>query len=1152
MRQFNLETERQDAPLQGAAKLAEAPLLSRFDVLNRDLDPFATHFLEASAGTGKTFAIEHLVVRLLLESNAPLALDQILVMTFTRAATRELRGRIRRNVILALSQLRSGDPQHDYLKAIMEQGDEKVVKGIRLLEEALACFDSAQIFTIHGFCFRALSEFGFEGGAAFKMSDPDEQQHVGLINEAVHSFLLGDQEHLSSGQVAQLWRYFERNPERLKKRLANLVCQEKDIAPFPSFADSFQRWADALKTFPNVRGEEVQADLTWLSSGYKQMGNSRFVSQIEKLSHMLERKACSADEFDQLVREKDFFLDKMEASNRKARTKVFDGQAVLHYPSLFEMIHRQLGPIIRQARNPRQIFLGLARKCRQESKLKLRSSELVSPDDLLQQMHQSLQRPAFVEKVRGRYQAAIIDEFQDTDPFQWDIFQTLFVGHMRSLCLVGDPKQSIYAFRNADLYTYLKAAECLGEKSRKYLDTNYRSMPALVSALNRLFTAEQIRGWMSLPHLGISLDVLPVRPGKEAAPCCQGEGVYFFAAEASRSRKESRWPSDAMEQHAFFPYIAQEIHEQKQGGSWNQFAVLVKDRYQAQRLWEFLKEAQIPAVVRRSACLNESDAFFALQELVEAICFPSDISRLKKVLGGPLIGWDCRKLQGHLESPFLREAKEKMLLLHDLMFQKGFAPVFHEFLSFRWSGDLSVAEDLLSQGSLDLYCDLQQLVEMITEKVWNKRLSKEQWLELFNELRLSSAEEEGQLKRRSYAEEDAVQILTMHMSKGLEFDVVFALGVASSPPVQNEIVIRDEQGGRIVPLEESDPACSASQKESEAEQLRQLYVALTRAKKRVYIPLAFDLKKSGVRPSPIELYFMAAGLPSFDFEHVEAYLNKIREAAPLFLSKVQLSDYANLQKVGLLEKTAPVVLIPPTQSLPSFPIQPIVSYSSLAKKVEGDLATQLGSYDESRGQGGLVEDAQIARKAPTAFNMPAGAQTGLIFHSIMEKVFQNGLHFFPQPKRIVDLIEKQTVYTELEPWKNVLFENIWDLLHLPLKGFSLSQIPPSQMLQEMEFLFPYEKGFMKGFADLVFEWGGKYYLLDWKTNYLGPSIEDYSVQNLSSSMEQHDYFLQASIYTEALKRYVKLFDKRPFSQCFGGVFYVFVRGKAVYDLRVCR
>ena len=1109
--------------------------MERFDILNRHLDPFGDHFLEASAGTGKTFAIEHLVVRLLLESDSPLLLDQILVVTFTRAATRELKGRIRHNLMSALSQLQSGQIKHDYLVAVAEEGVEKVGKSIRRLEDALACFDGAQIFTIHGFCYRALSEFGFEAGSTLHLSDPDDTQHLAVIHEAVHTFLLRkvDQaQSLSAGQVAHLWRHFKAKPEKLKRSLATLVAQDREIAPVPTFTHFFDTWSNALKRFKEMKQEEVLADLKLLSSGYKQMGNPRFSSQIEQLGLMLERRECSPKEFDQLLKEKDLFLHKMDPSNRKVRAKVFDSQAVLHHPNLVEQMRKELLPIMEAASDPKQIVLRLARECREESRDRLRNSDTPSPDGLLRQMHESLKQEKFVEQVRGRYRAAIIDEFQDTDPVQWDIFQTLFVGHMRALCLVGDPKQSIYAFRNADLYTYLKAADCLGEKSRKYLDTNYRSTPPLVEALNRLFASERTKGWMGLPHLGIALDVLPVHAGRGPSLLEEGKAVHFFAAEAARSKREGKWPSESLEQSAFFPFIAQEVHLGKKGGPWSQFAILVKDRFQGQRLWDFLKSSRIPAVIRRSAPLNESDAFFALQELVEAVCFPSDLSRLKKLLGGSLIGWNREKIYGNFEKALLRDAKEKALFLQDLMFQKGFSPFFYEFLASQWDSDLTVAERLLSQGDLDLYCDLQQLAEIITETVWTKPLSKEQWIASLETIRTSSIEEDSRLKRRSRADEDAVQILTMHMSKGLEFDIVFALGVASSHPPQDTLVVQDQEGSRIVPLELDDPACVSSLKEVDAEKLRQLYVALTRAKRRVYIPLAFDLKKHETslgQSSPIELYFTAAGLKVFDFEHVEGFLNEIKEGASITLSRIELSES------NAVQESDPISLEPPPQGLPLFPTEPIVSYSALAKKLE------LEPVPIKK-----AEDLDEISKIPSMLNMPLGTQTGLIFHSIMEKLFQHGLHFFPQQKNILDLIHKQTVNTPLNLWKVPLFETIWDLLHMPFQGFSLSQIPPSQVQQEMEFLFPYENGLMKGFADLAFEWGKKYYLLDWKTNYLGPSIQDYSSENIVKSMEQHDYFLQASIYTEALKRYVKLFDNRPFSQSFGGVFYVFVRGKAVW------
>ncbi len=1109
-------------------------MTDEFNILSRHLSVFGSHFLEASAGTGKTFAIEHFVVRLLLESDEPLFLDQILVVTFTRAATRELKARIRHNLMSARDQLRSADVHHDYLKAIVEEGGERVGKSIRRLEDALACFDSAQIFTIHGFCYRALSEFAFEAGVSFELSDPDNTQHVKTVEEAVHEFLLHrlDSSSFSPGQVTLLLRHFKKKPERLKARLAALVGQDKEIVPSRSFCESLQAWQQALVQFKELNKENVLADLVLHSSMYKQMASGRFRDQMQLLGQMLETKRCMPKEFDQLLKEKELFLDKMQSGNLKVRAKMPDPSTV-RYPGLVEQLRAHLLPIVATARDPMQILLRLARECRQDIKPRLKNSDALTPDDLLLQMHRNLDEKKFVERIRMRYRAAIIDEFQDTDPVQWKIFETLFIGHVRSVCLVGDPKQSIYAFRNADLYTYLKAADSLGKGSRKYLDTNYRSTPALVDALNCLFASKRTQGWMSLPHLGISLDVLPVKAGKpmdepdESAP----GAVHFFAAEAERSKRSGQWPSEAVEQSAFFPYIAQEMLARKNNAPWSQYAVLVKDRYQAQRLWKFLKSFHIPSVIRKSTPLNESDAFVALYELVDAVCFPSDLSRLKKLLGGPLIGWDHEQINGTFDKGVLREAKDQVLLLQDLLHQSGFSPFFREFLTSAWGRDRSVEEYLLSQGNLDLYCDLQQLAEMIVESAWTKKRVSEKWLSLLDEMRSSSVEEDSRLKRRIGSDEDAVQILTMHMSKGLEFDIVFALGVASSHPLQDEIVVQDEGKSQIVPLELDNPACCKSLQEIDAEKLRQLYVALTRAKKRVYIPLAFDRKNDGVvlgQASPIELYFSAATLSMFDYAHVEAFLDEVKQKASITLSRVKLVSPLPIEE----EKR--ITLDLPPRELSPFSSQPIVSYSSLAKKAEPEMRgiNQLDNKDESS----------------TALNMPLGTQTGLIFHAIMEKLFQQGLHFSPQQKIIAELIEKQTANTSLSNWKEPLFATIWDLLHTPLKGFSLSEIPPVQIQEEMEFLFPFEKGLMKGFIDLVFESQKRYYLLDWKTNYLGDSLQDYSPENVLKSMDQHDYFLQASIYAEALKRYVKLFDKRPFSDCFGGVFYIFVRGKVVHHI----
>jgi exodeoxyribonuclease V beta subunit len=178
--------------------------------------------------------------------------------------------------------------------------------------------------------------------------------------------------------------------------------------------------------------------------------------------------------------------------------------------------------------------------------------------------------------------------------------------------------------------------------------------------------------------------------------------------------------------------------------------------------------------------------------------------------------------------------------------------------------------------------------------------------------------------------------------------------------------------------------------------------------------------------------------------------------------------------------------------------------------------------------------------------MPLGAETGNLLHLLFEKIFKRGLHHPLDTYRLNALIAEEVALSPLQQWIPVLLPWMIELLTKPLLGFPLSAIPPDQVQQEMEFFFPTKNGMMKGFVDLFFTFEGKYYLLDWKSNYLGPSDASYSQENMAEALRCHQYDLQASIYAEALERYVKLFDTRPFAECFGGAIYYFVRGKAVY------
>ncbi len=790
--------------------------MSSFDILAPETPIFGNRFLEASAGTGKTFTIEHLVVRLLKEGD--LKLDQILVVTFTRAATRELKMRIR-------SKLKDVD------------------------------FEDAQIFTIHGFCQKMLTEFAFEAG------------------------------------VDLSYEILSRKEEKEKVR-AYLRKKDWDL----------EEWRSLLKS---CRGE-VEA---------------------------VFKKVMESEEWKK-ERKKDSFL---------------------------------------------------------------------SPDDILVEMERAVQNSVFVGHVREKYRAVIVDEFQDTDPIQWKIFETLFLqAGLKAFYLVGDPKQSIYAFRKADIYTFLKAKDHFEEVFS--LETNYRSEPGLLDGLNRLFCKKD---WIDLPALQTTLSV-PI--AKTVKTGFAGE-VSFFSAKGHLGRGK-KWPSLDMEENYFFPYIVQEIEDPQKT------AILVKDRYQAMRVKHFLQRYDIPCSVRRGTLLSDTAAYAALKDLLIAALDPFDIGSVKKAVFGPLIS-----------QQWSEEAADHFLELHEILKEKGFAAFFSAFVK---------------AFDIEVDFDLRSISEKLMEEKQTDRLLT--YLE-------NLCEEEEEAPRGHH---DGVQIMTVHASKGLEFETVFALGVASRTYEEND-----------------------HPEEHDAEKMRQLYVAMTRAKKKLHVPIAYDLDDKKLKlgqASPIELFL----------QRTEANVSSVELNTHIF----------SLKKFH--RTTQPLPEIPPPRiATPSW----LRSFSALLQKTSSDIS-------------------------PPSDILPPGAETGVIIHTIFEKAF-----YVPIPQLVVEEVKG----THLQGWEKTIEEIVEKTLDLPLDGFTLRDVSIHKMLPELEFVFAHQENLIKGFIDLCFEHQGKYYFLDWKTNWL----ENYSPEKLTGAMRHGDYFFQGEIYATALKRYLK-------DRTFGGAFYIFVRGPAVH------
>ncbi len=1071
-----------------------------FNVLDRHQKVSQSHCLEASAGTGKTFAIEHLVTRLIIEGEFPLLIEEILVVTFTRAATRELKKRIYRNLKAIKEELLKQNSSIDYVQALIEQGTSLCAQ--ERIEAALICYDSAPIYTLHGCCYRLLKEFAFEAELNMEISDPEKKESAKILQGLVKEYLKKEvgEPHYSPYQIQLLLSKARRDPLQWISTLTRAVENSKAIAKLPTYQELLEAFCSQLEKLPSLDPVCFKEDMAHHLPRYLKMKGDKIPSQIEHLSHVLSSRSCSSSQFEWLLKQ-ELFLEGMGEENLKKRVKPLD-PSLLHYPELILHLRATLLPLIRKAKDPASIQLRLTSDLQKKTKALLEDAAVFSPDALLLKVKEALYSEAFVSSVRKKFKAAIVDEFQDTDPIQWTILKTLFPPHSL-LYLVGDPKQSIYAFRNADVDVYLQAAQERGAK--KHLTTNFRSTPSLVEGLNRLFS-KATKAFHPIP------DVPLLQAGSTLPPLDDAAPIQCWMVRCKQGRSKKFPPTTCLEEK-LFPHLAAEILDlhTKKKVAFCDIAILVKDRFQAKAVVDYLTASKIPASAERGSLITESLAYFDLKMVLRALYSPQDRGKLKAALGTSLIGMGMEQFQEET----LLFAKALVGYLYSLLVKEGFGIFFQSLLQTVWEPG---GQPLLQRLSHEMYADLRQLCTLVIEETQTHAFDPLNYLE-----QLSS--EDPRLQRHSSEEKGSVTIMTIHRSKGLEFEVVFALGISARQPLSDLVTIKTPSGPQLTALDKEDGTHLKALEEENQEKLRQLYVTLTRAKRKLYIPCIFEEKAQPIdffSASPLESFFSKMGIDSLESAQLQ-----LEELRPF----VQVHMLENAPPPLYCQEVAPVELILP-EPLSPLPLRPPpVSFTSLS--------VQYPSIEVNRPE----KDAPLS-----IHTLPLGSETGIFLHSLFETLLKKGLHHPLDEKRIEACVVKRVMGSFLEPWLSILIPWVVELFKRPLLHFSLCDV--EQQLTEIEFLYPCALGLVKGFADLAFVFEGKYYLLDWKSNYLGPSDEDYTQDALKKAMEQHDYVLQASLYKEALKRYVKLFDNRPFESCFGGALYYFVRGRAVYHLEL--
>jgi exodeoxyribonuclease V beta subunit len=1044
--------------------------------------PTGTTLLEASAGTGKTFTIAGLVTRYVAEGEA--TLDELLVVTFGRAATRELRDRVRERLVSARDGLR--DPQR-----AREQTDDELLRYLastdvdarrQRLVVALASFDAATVATTHQFCQQMLIGLGTAGdvdAGAVLVENLDD-----LITEVVQDLYL-------------------------------------------------RKWG---------HGADVTPPLT--------------VAEAQQL----------------------------------ARIVVDDGQAIL-LPDLDDD-------------SVAALRVRFARAVRDEVDRRKRTRRVLGFDDLLTRLQQTLADPrtgpAAAARLRARYRVVLVDEFQDTDPVQWDILKRAFHG-VATLVLIGDPKQAIYAFRGADVYAYLDAA---GEAhARATLAKNWRSDPALLRGLDALFRRAALGdarisvAQVEAAHDRQSLDT-------DAAPVrIRMVGAGATAVDEARQLVIGDLVAEIVALLRAGPMLQPRDGGPRRPIEPADLAVIVRTNSQLDLVHDALTAAGIPSVQRTTSSVFRTSAAANWIVLLEALEQPHRAGRVRRLAVTPFVGWDAAGLE-HNDVDRLALRVRRWLRTYE---ERGVAALLETI-----SRDERLPSRLLGHidGEREL-TDLRHVGEALHAATMAGQLGLTAGLEWLRH-RVDEAGDDSSVERSRRLDSDAaaVQVVTVHASKGLEFPVVYVPFGWDRFVFEPEIpLFHDDATGRRVrnvggsgsPNFRADQARHKT--EEFGEDLRLLYVALTRAQAQVTAWWAPSSRNTQCAPLH-RLLFSAE--PA----------REIPERAPVPNGATALRHAAELELAGCLAVEA----VPePTHAAWTRPAAAAASlsaaeldrtldtswrrtsYSALTAGVH-DAAPSIGSEPEmpEKDDEPPTTVATAAAKelhdvvSPMAA-LPGGTAFGTLVHAVLERVDTTAADLPVEVEAHVRAQLNRVGPAELDAAQ--LSAALLPALETPLgpiaAGRALRDIAAADRLAELDFELPLRggdrpngtsrlteladlltahlraddplagyaeqlrdpvlgdvvlKGYLAGSIDAVVRVGDRYVVIDYKTNRLGVpdaplTAWDYRAAAMAEAMLQAHYPLQALLYDVALHRFLRwrLADYEP-ARHLGGVLYLFLRG----------
>jgi exodeoxyribonuclease V beta subunit len=1098
----------------------------------------ASAVIEASAGAGKTYLLEHLVADRVLRGDA--RLDEILVVTFTEKATAELVRRLRALIERLLAHTEpapAGTPPERVWTLDAEAR--------RRLREAQHAFDRATITTIHGFCQRVLTEDAFSSRRLLAQEHVDSKRAFGAAFKQALRGTLATDPRLSPYLAA--WLAAGRTIERLEKSLYDGLTQQR---PWGVVFDE-ERLRAALTEYA-----ALPFDITFKEQ-VKRFAGGVTANAVEPRARILLEicarfvqhgdLATALLEIDQAVDDKKDVFSYVEEKMR-APTSGF----VARFQEAFFAVADAAAPLELAAV---QLFLPVVREGLEARKT---AEGLYDFDDMLRLVAEALRRPpgaggGLVEALRRRYRLAIIDEFQDTDGVQWEIFRTVFheSAGANPLYVIGDPKQAIYGFRGADVMTYTEARRAItgGDGASLSLDRNYRSTPTVIDATNAIFDDGADAPFFA--DRALFRDAVAARPPAPA----HAPPITLLAVQPAPGLDVARLPLRHVRQ-TLTQAIADEIEHLRASTppvALDHIQVLTRSNAESQQVAATLRARGIPHVLYNQEGLYKTPEAEHVRDLLAAIEDPRDPARRLRAALTPFFGHALEDLPALAQSPEAHPIEARLTDWHALAEARAWAQLFDEILD----GSGVARRELLSGGSTRRLTNYEHLFDVLRGLGARAPLSLGELVRHLSALigsLLLPEPQEGNVQRIE-GEREAVQIMTIHKAKGLEADHVFLYGAFSRWGGQG--VRAFERDGRRW-LYAGKPRRARLKDELDLEAARDdqrlLYVALTRARERLYLPYAADPKVEEGAPRD-EDYWRINGA----YRHVHQRLRALHgdpaarrhfEARDVLCPPPPDETPARIAAAVAAWRPSPedLALVFPAAELAEVRRRHggivLTSYTRI-KQAHGGYRPPTEVLDE--------EPAPVATLPVDPGRLPGGALSGIFLHAALEEIPLASLAegdarawaARPEVRAVFDAALRRY---DRDPAHRADAERIVHAalttpLALPGRAHLAGVARAARVAREVEFVFPFpaaaggaDAGFVKGYVDFIFEHEGRTYFGDWKSDLL----PDFAPAALAAHMTAN-YELQRRLYALALVKMLGIAGEADYEARFGGTVYVFLR-----------